>query len=209
MISALSFRGSLLALARAFEPRPHASPPPAGPTIDALRRRDEGAWTALFEREARPLLRYAYSRLGRWPDAEDAVSRVFQEAWQHIDSLEDRGLPPRAWLFGIARHVVGTMRRGLARRPPIVSLDAVTASTPGPDGLQIELARALQRLPAKDAEVLTLRFLHGLSLAETALAMDTTVDAVKARQARALRRLRSELEGNLTAPESRAPVPEK
>ena len=205
MSAAASLSRSFLALARALDGRPQSGGQATAATIDALRRRDERAWTVLFEREAPALLRYAYARLGRWEDAEDAVSRVFQEAWQHIDGLEDRGLPPRAWLFGIARHVVRTARRRLLRRPPVISLEAVAAATPGPDPQQLELVHALRRLPAKDAEVVTLRFLHGLSLAETALAMGTTVDAVKARQARALRRLRAALEASPTARGSRAP----
>ena len=54
----------------------------------------------------------------------------------------------------------------------------------------VDLAAALRRLPSSQAEVVTLRFVHGLSLEETAEALGATVDAVKARQARALTRLR-------------------
>jgi RNA polymerase sigma-70 factor (ECF subfamily) len=59
----------------------------------------------------------------------------------------------------------------------------------------LDLARALQGLKPAFAEVVTLRFLHGLSLQETALALQTTVDAVKSRQARALDELRKTLLG--------------
>ena len=54
----------------------------------------------------------------------------------------------------------------------------------------MDLARAIARLDPAHSEVITLRFVHGLSLQETASALDVTVDAIKGRQARALAALR-------------------
>lgn len=61
------------------------------------------------------------------------------------------------------------------------------------DPERLDLARAIGNLERAHAEVITLRFLHGLSLAEAAAALSTTVDAIKGRQARALAALRDEL----------------
>lgn len=100
-------------------------PPSAQPgELRRLRQRDERAWQDLFEREWTDIYRYAHARTASTADAEDLTARVFEEAWKHIDSVEDRGLPARAWLFGIARHVVASHRRKLLRRPPIVALEA-------------------------------------------------------------------------------------
>jgi RNA polymerase sigma-70 factor (ECF subfamily) len=173
-------------------------PPSAQPgELRRLRQRDERAWQDLFEREWTDIYRYAHARTASTADAEDLTARVFEEAWKHIDSVEDRGLPARAWLFGIARHVVASHRRKLLRRPPIVALEAFDGVDGGTaDGTAtLDLARALQGLKPAFAEVVTLRFLHGLSLQETALALQTTVDAVKSRQARALDELRKTLLG--------------
>jgi len=160
--------------------------------IERLRRRDPAAWRELFEREMPAIYRYAYSRVPSAGDAEDLASLVFEQAWRSAEHLQDRGLPARAWLFGIARHVVTEHRRRLFRAPPVVALEAFDGPDEGLEGHaeQLALAKAVASLPRADAEVVTLRFLHGLSLAETAEAMGTTVDAVKARQARALRKLR-------------------
>ena len=160
--------------------------------IERLRRREPGAWRELFEREMPAIYRYAYSRVPSAGDAEDLASLVFEQAWRSAEHLQDRGLPARAWLFGIARHVVTEHRRRLFRAPPVVALEAFDGPDEGLEGHaeQLALAKAVASLPRADAEVVTLRFLHGLSLAETAEAMATTVDAVKARQARALRKLR-------------------
>ncbi|PFG72968.1 RNA polymerase sigma factor [Tepidiforma thermophila] len=160
--------------------------------IERLRRREPGAWRELFEREMPAIYRYAYSRVASASDAEDLAALVFEQAWRSAEHLQDRGLPARAWLFGIARHVVTEHRRRLFRAPPVVALEAFDGADPGLEGHdeQVALAKAVASLPRADAEVVTLRFLHGLSLAETAEAMGATVDAVKSRQTRALRKLR-------------------
>ncbi|MCS7294957.1 MAG: RNA polymerase sigma factor, partial [Dehalococcoidia bacterium] len=123
-----------------------------------------------------------------------------EEAWKHAESFEDRGLPPRAWLFGIARHLTASHRRRLFRQPPMLRIDVVEAAAGGSDPEVIDLARTIARLPRADAEVIMLRFVHGLSAHEAAVALNTTVDAVKSRQARALRRLRDMLEAPASAP---------
>lgn len=163
--------------------------------IEALRQRDPEAWRALFEREMRAIYRYAFGRLGDVGRAEDATAEVFEQAWQTADSLSDHGLPARAWLFGIARNVIGTHWRKWFRQPPQLSLDAFDApSTENfTDPERLDLAKAISKLEPAHAEVITLRFLHGLSLAETAGALGTTVDAIKGRQARALAALRDDL----------------
>ncbi len=169
-----------------------AAPPAASGLVARLRRREPGAWRELFDQEMPAIYRYAYSRVPSAADAEDLAAMVFEQAWKSVEHLEDQGLPPRAWLFGIARHVVTEHRRRLFRAPPVIALEAFDAPDAGLEGHaeQMALARAVAALPRADGEVITLRFLHGLSLAETAEVMRVTVDAVKARQARALRRLR-------------------
>ncbi|MGE5596123.1 MAG: RNA polymerase sigma factor [Hyphomicrobiales bacterium] len=169
---------------------------PRGEEIRRLRERDPAAWRELFEREMPAIYRYALSRIGDATEAEDITSAVFAEAWESAGKLEDHGLPARAWLFGVARHVVGTRRRQLFRRPPMLTLEGFD----GPDGggsqfdaEHLDLLAAIGRLKRRQAEVITLRFVHGLSLQETAAAMAASVDSVKGLQARALSELRAML----------------
>ena len=165
---------------------------------DLLRRRDPEAWRTFFEREMPAIYRYAMSRLGQPSEAEDATSQVFEEAWDHAGSFADHGLPARAWLFGIARNVVNTQRRKWMRRPPIVALEGFDGgeSDPSLDPDLIDLAHSITLLDRGHAEVISLRFLHGLSLQETAAVLGTSVDGVKGRQARALAELRKHLSGS-------------
>ena len=171
------------------------SPPMETDTTEAsargLQSRDPGAWQALFATEMPAIYRYARARVGDAHTAEDVAAEVFEEAWKHAASYEDRGLPPRAWLFGIARNVVASHRRRWFRRPPHLALEAYDGPAASPLSAEMtDLVRALQQLPANQAEVVMLRFVHGLSLEETADAVNASVDSVKGRQARALLRLR-------------------
>jgi RNA polymerase sigma-70 factor, ECF subfamily len=137
------------------------------------------------------------SRLNDAHDAEEVTSEAFVEAWENASSFEDIGLPARAWLFGIARNLVNRRRRRLFQRPPMLALESFDGPDDVPDMAPdlIDLAGAIASLDKAHAEVITLRFIHDLSLEETAAAIGATVDAVKGRQARALVRLRKQLDG--------------
>jgi RNA polymerase sigma-70 factor (ECF subfamily) len=180
---------------RLEKPREPVSRPVAGPRVDEIRGRDHRAWHTLFDREMPAIYRYALSRLGDGAAAEDATSEVFEQAWEHAHTLDDHGLPARAWLFGIARHVVNSHRRHWFRRPPQVALEAFDggAADAALSSDRLDLARAIEALDPGYGEIISLRFIHGLSLQETATALALSIDAVKGRQARALVALRERL----------------
>lgn len=169
----------------------------ASPRIahEALRRRDQDAWRQVFETQHPAIYRYALGRLGSPSEAEDATSQVFAEAWEHACDFADHGLPVRAWLFGIARNVVNNQRRRLVQRPPALSLEEHDRAghDPGLDAGRLDLYKAIGALEQSWAEVVTLRFVHGLSLHETAQALGMSIDSVKGKQARALAEMRRRL----------------
>jgi RNA polymerase sigma-70 factor (ECF subfamily) len=67
---------------------------------------------ALF-REHHPAVR-AYARRRVPPEVvDDIVSETFLVVWRRLDDVPDAPLP---WLLAVARHVVGTEWRGVARR---------------------------------------------------------------------------------------------
>ncbi|MBE0609115.1 MAG: sigma-70 family RNA polymerase sigma factor [Dehalococcoidia bacterium] len=187
--------GFSAALYRAEPPRPALAGVPTAAQARAIREREPGAWHELFDREMPAIYRYALSRLGDAGRAEDATSEVFEQAWRHAETFEDRGLPVRAWLFGIARNVVGSHRRSWFRRAPQLAIEAFDGA--GDDAAlspeRLDLARAVAALEPAHAEVISLRFVHGLSLQEAAEVIGASVDAVKGRQARALAALRERL----------------
>ena len=88
------------------------------PRPSGARSRNEGALTAaLYKQHAGELLRFAWHRLGRLEDAEDAVQATFLSAHRVLAEGE-RVREPRAWLFRILRNecltrIATTKRRGV------------------------------------------------------------------------------------------------
>ncbi len=190
-------RALAAALARANpEPAESRHPPRDVQAFEPLRQRDPNAWNQLFTNEMPAVFRYVRARVGGTHEAEDLTSIVFEEAWKHADRLEDRGLPARAWLIGIARHVVATHHRRWFRSPPHLTLEAFDQphQETGLSAELLDLANAVRHLSRSHAEVITLRFIHGLSLQETAEVLRISLDGVKGRQARALLALRERLD---------------
>jgi RNA polymerase sigma-70 factor (ECF subfamily) len=185
----------LLAMSLRLEEERESLSAPARAYIDSLRRGDPDSWRTLFDEESPAIYRYAFSRLGNSHDAEDVTNQVFEEAWKSIARYRDQGLPLRAWLFGIARNLVGSHRRRFMSRNPQVSVDGLQIEGP-PEAVQadmLDLVDAIASLERSQAETISLRYIHGLSLAETAAVLGTTVDGVKGRQQRALAALKQRL----------------
>jgi RNA polymerase sigma-70 factor (ECF subfamily) len=158
-------------------------------------------------------------RLRTRVDASDVVQEALAEADLALsDYLARRPLPFYPWLRQLAwdrlvalhrRHVVA-QRRSVTREDhqTMTAADDSAAqlidrlidphSSPSQRLLRDELRGrvhvALERLPARDREVLILRHLEQLSTSETAAVLHITVGAVKLRYLRALDRLRSILE---------------
>src|SRR3954470_18300141 len=76
-------------------------------------RHDPHAFSPLYARYAASIYGYCYHRLGSQQAAEDATSVIFAKALTALPSYQ--GPSFRAWLFGIAHHVVADAQRG--RRP--------------------------------------------------------------------------------------------
>ncbi len=160
---------------------------------------DGQAFQSLYRENLGPIYRYVYSKVGNREVAEDLTSQVFIKA---IRSL-NYGFNPqiiRKWLFQIARTTVADHWRAFYRTATS-SLDALLeAGWEGPteneDGDWLfercnsvdYVRRILQALPERDREVLTCRFLLGLSVRETAVRMGLTEENVKTSQFRALKR---------------------
>jgi len=161
--------------------------------VERAGKGDVDAFRTLFERYGQRIHRYAYARLGRQEDAQDVLQEIFLAAWRGLPSFrpEHSGSFP-GWLFAIARNVVaGHLRSAL--RHPWVPLEAVPESPVEFEGRLLSqrlLADALDELPESQREVVTLRFVVGLSAREVGAALGKTEGAVESLQVRALERLR-------------------
>jgi RNA polymerase sigma-70 factor (ECF subfamily) len=164
----------------------------------------------LYDRYIDQVFGFVYHRVGHRQTAEDLVGDVFLRALRRINSFEWQGVDFGAWLITIARNRVFDHFKSARFR-----LDASVAEvfdTPVRDPLQDpesvaesgELAEqvhaALRQLKGEQAEVLYLRFIQHLNVAETAAVMGKTDGAIKALQYRALKSLAKVIPEGLVSP---------
>ncbi len=155
------------------------------------------AFGELFDRYYDVVFRYVLFRMGDRTFAEDVTQETFVRALRRISSVSYQGRDIGAWFVTIARnlifdHVKSSRYRLERTTSEIVEL---SPSTSGPEQQVLdgatndELLRAVRQLNTDQQECIRLRFLQGLSVAETAKLMERNEGAVKALQHRAVRRL--------------------
>jgi RNA polymerase sigma-70 factor, ECF subfamily len=157
----------------------------------ALRGRDDAFWD-LVEPHLSSLNRFARTRLGNDPDAEDIAQQAVLSALSHLRQFRGEA-SFKTWLIAIASHEVSHRRRAAAGSRPLQESWAVTVKDPGraPDvefqrRQEVErLHQALTRLPEKYRRMIQLRDLHELSVAETARSLSLTTAAVRTMHHRA------------------------
>ena len=166
------------------------------PLRSGARSQSEGALTAaLYRQHAGELLRFAWHRLGRLEDAEDAVQATFLSAHRVLAEGE-RVREPRAWLFRILRNecltrLAMTKRRGVHEELGEWHADSrasVAEQMESNDEFDVAVA-LLATLPEQQREAMVLREWLGMSAIETADVLDVTpqgVDALVYRARKAL-----------------------
>lgn len=164
----------------------------------------EQDFAALAEEVGPRALSIARSLLGSREAAEDAVQEAFERAFRRLRTFRgDASLS--TWFLRI---VVNTAHRHGRRRRRLLAFTRVEAPaierarsgsrTPEQVSEANEIGRrldqALARLPRRQRTAFVLRYLEGLSTAETAGVMSCAEGTVKAALFRAVGKLRSELE---------------
>ncbi|MCB9177631.1 MAG: sigma-70 family RNA polymerase sigma factor [Caldilineae bacterium] len=169
------------------------------------------AFGELYRRHVERVHRFIAFRVGDEAAARDLTQDAFLRALRGIAALER---PERfeAWLLAIAHRTVQNHYRSLGRRPDEAELEAADAARSAgrleqgggvadPQSRleatlrQEALRRALSELSQAQQEVLGLRFVAGLSFAETAEITGRSLHAVRKLQYRGLALLRGHLVG--------------
>ena len=163
----------------------------------AARRGDDEAWSVLYSDLAPVLLGYLRGRGA--PDPEDLVGEVWVQVVRHIHDFEgdERGF--RSWVFTIAHRRMIDVRRASQRRPedlspaedlefalPPTETEHEALATLGTE----EVVALLDHLTDDQREVLLLRLVAGLRLAEVAEVTGRPRQAVKSLQKRGIEHLR-------------------
>ncbi|MEV5494833.1 sigma-70 family RNA polymerase sigma factor [Nonomuraea fuscirosea] len=160
----------------------------------------------LYDRYVDLVYRYIYFRVGSHPLAEDLTSETFLRALRRIGDFTWQGRDFGAWLVTIARNLVTDHFKSGRYRLEVTTGEVIDVPLEGshiPENAVVtaiindRVLRAVRDLNPEQQECVVLRFLHGLSLAETALIMGKKSGAIKALQFRAVRSLARALKHDL------------
>jgi RNA polymerase sigma-70 factor (ECF subfamily) len=182
---------------------PDSAEEPSAPSDDvpALVARaqagDAEAFGTLYDHYVDLVYRYIYYRVGSRALAEDLTSETFLRALRRVRSFTWQGKDIGAWFVTIARNLVADHYKSGRYRLEVQVADMLDAdrAQDGPEREVLDsltnqtLLEAVKRLGPEQQECIVLRFLQGLSVAETALAMGKNEGAIKALQYRAVRTL--------------------
>lgn len=182
----------------------HPAPTGPGSTPDesrdlVLRARagEAEAFGVLYDRYADLVYRFVYHRVGTHTLAEDLTSETFLRALRRMRLFTWQGKDFGAWLVTIARNLVLDYFKSSRYRLEVCTGEPLETGRweEGPEGEVLDsfthraLFTAVRELGSEQRECVVLRFLHGLSVAETAEIMGKNTGAVKALQYRATRSL--------------------
>ena len=197
---------------------PYQSPaapliPPAGDAPAALvnraQRGDRQAFSDIYACYSPKVYAYVLRHVGGEVEvAQDITSDVFLKAMEHLESYRLRDVPFSSWLFRIAHNRVVDHYRRMPKLQPVALEDEGPLAK---KAVSLEVSLILNRKVLRDAielltpeqrSVIVLRLLQNRTVAETAIAIGRSEDAVKQLQRRGL----AALERILQTP-SLAPMP--
>ena len=161
---------------------------------------DETAFTRIVAAHHPDMIRVCVAICGDIEIAEESAQAAWGVAWRRLRTLRETDRL-RAWLVSIAANQArDTVRR--QRRRPVVELttkfgDRAIQGADGGDPAgrsgDIDLRRALAGLDPTDRALVALRYVAGLDSFELSRAVGMSPSGLRARLARILNRLRTEL----------------
>ena len=137
---------------------------------------EQSSWErfeALYRSSRDDLYAYISTLLRDTAAAEDVTALAFERAYRKRRSFDRHRGEERAWLFGIARNAALDELRRRRRLAPLVVEPADASEGQTDDAADVALRRtavraALAKLPAREREIVALKFHAGLSNAELA-----------------------------------------
>lgn len=167
--------------------------------LDRARRGDAQAFAELW-RDAHPML-LRYLRVTAGDDAEDVASQTWLKVIESLAGFSGEEAGFRRWLATVARTTNVDRVRRAARRPERLLADVVDLAertgSPAPDTAAVaeerfstdHALRLVARLAPDQAELVMLRVVMGLDVADVAQVVGRSAGAVRVGVHRALRRL--------------------
>lgn len=168
---------------------------PTKGTIARAMAGDEAALVAIYEWYKPRVQRFMYYRIGHKQAAEDLTTELFLRVMRSLPAFRFRTSSFQAWLFQIARNLaVDYYRKQSVRKheplyETLVAADLTPEAEADQSMLNAELRSALQELTEAQFDVIVLRFISELPIADVAEGLGKSESAVKSLQARGLKAL--------------------
>jgi RNA polymerase sigma-70 factor (ECF subfamily) len=181
----------------AFEENPDPEAQRLRALVDLATQGDAEAFGQLYDHYVGGIYRFIYYRVGSAQLAEDLTSETFVRGLRAVNRFSWQGKDFGAWLTTIARNLITDHFKSSRSRLEIVSdsVPETRQSPPTPEDEVLSLVSneillaAVNDLPEEQRDCILMRFMQGLSIAQTAAALGRSEGAVKQLQLRAVRRL--------------------
>ncbi len=166
--------------------------------VELARGGDAEAFGMLFDHYHGSVYRFLFHRTRSTTLAEDLTSETFFRALRGMGSFRWQGKDFGAWLMTIARNLGTDHFKAGRTRLELTTEDMGLhddSTAEGPEDAVLAsltnevLLQALTELPAEQRDCLVMRFLQGMSIAETAAVLGRSDGAVKQLQLRGVRNL--------------------
>ncbi len=173
--------------------------------IQRMASKDADALDAFYSRYNRIAFGLILRIVGNRADAEDVLTDVFWQAWQHSSRYDSSRGKPIAWLLTISRtRAIDSVRSRNRQQSRAGELEAQTEPTAasGPDSFVLSDTRnavreALQTLPEQQRIPLEMAYFQGMSHTEIAAAVGQPLGTVKDRIRNGMAHLRKRLKAYL------------
>jgi RNA polymerase sigma-70 factor (ECF subfamily) len=171
--------------------------------IAGVARRDESAFTRLYEATKRRVFGLALAICGDSHAADETTLEAFTQIWRRAETFDRERGDPWTWMLSIARtrciDLIRARTRHASRHDPLENCaeKACGAATVENQCMGAESAmrvrKAVERLPVGQREAIQTAYFGGLSYSETAEALGVPVGTIKTRIRAALGELRQAL----------------
>jgi RNA polymerase sigma-70 factor (ECF subfamily) len=156
-------------------------------------------WDALYADHVGRIYNFFRYRVGDTATAEDLTAVTFEKAWSRRTQFRGNAESFTAWLYTIARNVANDHFR---KSPPLAALEAASnlispqnvAEQVERDGEFARLVAAINRLPRRERDLITLKYgaeLNNRQIAQQTRLSESNVGTILNRT---LQKLRLELE---------------
>ncbi|WP_246088276.1 sigma-70 family RNA polymerase sigma factor [Nocardioides albertanoniae] len=169
--------------------------------VELARKGDKDAFGLLYDHYHVAVYRFLFYRTRSTQVAEDLTSETFFRALRSMTGFRWQGKDFGAWLMTIARNLATDHFKAGRTRLELTTEDMGQhdSSSDGPEkivmaGITNEMLLAsLSKLPDEQRDCIIMRFLQGLSIAETAAILGRSDGAVKQLQLRGIRNLAKQM----------------